>query len=312
MNNVKVLCDDSIKCMETDNQINILIVDDDKDILHAIQDIFELEELPCHISISESVDKAIEIARKTPPDIAILDIKVGNDNGLNLVPELKAINPDVSCIMITAFRDTEYAITAIRFGAHDFIYKPVEPVKLIKTVENLINNKKLLKEREKFERRFETIFDQTQHWLFIITSNGLLISANQAAVDAIDIKNATINNKHIWDTPWFSSSTSAQQFIKASIETEKPTPGMKEVELIIDGLHGFFELSCTPIPNSQNQLDQMIFECRDITRRKEYEEKLNRFNSELELKVKERTIEIAQSITLLERKLKPEKKQKSK
>jgi len=89
MNAMTNLSNEINNTMKSNNDINILIVDDDNDILHAIKDVLELEELPFKINIASTVSDAIEQAKLTPPDIAILDIKIGNDNGLNLVPELK-------------------------------------------------------------------------------------------------------------------------------------------------------------------------------------------------------------------------------
>ena len=303
MNAMQKLCNEQTETMNTTNAINILIVDDDIDILHAIRDILELEELPCQINIADNVGDAIEISKATPPDIAILDIKIGKDNGLNLVPELKEINRDVSCIMITAFRDTEYAISAIRFGAHDFIYKPVEPVKIIKTIENLINNKTLEKERSKLERRFETIFEQSQQWLFILSSNGILVNANQAALDAIETDTDTIHNKYLWDTPWWSNSLSTQQLIKSSIKnTASGKSCINEISLTNSkNIKNYYELTIKPIVSDTNITDQILVECRDITTRKTFEENISKFNKELENKVKERTMELRQSISLLER-----------
>ena len=303
MNAMQKLCNEQTETMNTTNAINILIVDDDIDILHAIRDILELEELPCQINIADNVSDAIEISKATPPDIAILDIKIGKDNGLNLVPELKEINRDVSCIMITAFRDTEYAISAIRFGAHDFIYKPVEPVKIIKTIENLINNKTLEKERSILERRFETIFEQSQQWLFILSSNGILVNANQAALDAIETDTDTIHNKYLWDTPWWSNSLSTQQLIKSSIKnTASGKSCINEISLTNSkNIKNYYELTIKPIVSDTNITDQILVECRDITTRKTFEENISKFNKELENKVKERTMELRQSISLLER-----------
>ena len=302
MNTMINLCDEPDTTMTSNDQINILIVDDDKDILHAIRDILELEEFPCQINIAGTVSEAIELAKLTPPDIAILDIKIGNDNGLNLVPELKKLNTDVSCIMITAFRETEYAITAIRFGAHDFIYKPVEPVKIIKTIENLITNKQLEKERIRFEQRFETIFEQSKQWLFILSKDGALINANQAALDVIENETDSIQNKHLWETPWWASSESAQQIIKSGINNADNTAdSLSEVEININNQKIFFEVSIKPMLNSQDSIDQILVECHNITKRKESEDEIIRFNKELEKKVMEQTLELRQSVALLKR-----------
>ncbi|MDH5767041.1 MAG: response regulator, partial [Gammaproteobacteria bacterium] len=308
MNALQSFNTQSDNLMTSENSINILVVDDDNDILHAIHDILELEDMNCNISIADNVPDAMKISSINPPDIAVIDIKIGTDNGLNLVPELKKLNPDVSCIMITAFRDTEYAITAIRFGAHDFIHKPVEPVKLIKTIGTLVANKKLKQERIQFERRFETIFEQSQNWLFVTSKSGHLINANQKALDAIEYDTDPIENMELWKTPWFTKSEIAQHILHNHINSTNMVSTSHNIELMMNNQLGYYELTLTPIINNKNNIDQFFIECRNITDQKEYEIKLNQFNTELEQKVKERTIELRQSINILENEIQNRKR----
>ena len=82
------------KDMNVSNPIRILIVDDDPDILASIQDVIELEIDNCLVEIASNVEQAISKAQQAKPDIALLDIKIGQDSGLDLLPELKSIDSD--------------------------------------------------------------------------------------------------------------------------------------------------------------------------------------------------------------------------
>ena len=108
----------------------ILIVDDDRDILESMRDVFELET-KYNIKTASNFNEAKDILNKVSPDIAFLDIKLGIHSGLDLIPVLKDQVPDIICAMMTAFRDINYAVNAIRKGANEFFIKPLEPEKVL-------------------------------------------------------------------------------------------------------------------------------------------------------------------------------------
>ena len=141
----------NIQFTEGANQTNILIVDDDLDALASLRDLLELEMDNCSIDLASDIKQAKLLAQQIPPDIALLDIKLGRDNGLDLIPVLKGINPDIACIMMTAHRDNKYTVKALRLGANDYLLKPVAPVELIHTVERLRYQHGLKKRVERAE-----------------------------------------------------------------------------------------------------------------------------------------------------------------
>ncbi|MDH5600684.1 MAG: response regulator, partial [Gammaproteobacteria bacterium] len=97
-------------CQEINDaeKMRILIVDDDPDVLHSIKDVVELEIQDCLVEVASNIEQAKLLAQQVKPDIALLDIKLGQDSGLDLIPEMKAVCPDISIIMMTAFRDSKY------------------------------------------------------------------------------------------------------------------------------------------------------------------------------------------------------------
>ena len=69
------------------------------------------------------------------PDAALIDVKLGKDNGLELVPELKRGCPQVCCLVMTAYPEAKYATLAFESGADGFLYKPLDPDALVRNLD---------------------------------------------------------------------------------------------------------------------------------------------------------------------------------
>lgn len=123
----------------------IIIVEDSIDVSDSIRDVIELEIEACSIIQASNFAQAKLLIEQEKPDIALLDIKLAQFNGLDLIPLLKDTNPDVACIVLTAYRDVKYTVKAIRFGANDYLHKPVEPLKLIQVIQQMIERLNLRK-----------------------------------------------------------------------------------------------------------------------------------------------------------------------
>ncbi|MFM2124198.1 MAG: hypothetical protein RL328_649 [Acidobacteriota bacterium] len=69
---------------------------------------------------------AVRLATELSPDLAILDLRLGNDSGLDLVPELRHIDETTCIIMLTGYGSIPTAIAATRLGADHFLTKPAD------------------------------------------------------------------------------------------------------------------------------------------------------------------------------------------
>lgn len=106
----------------------ILIIDDEKDVHYSFRRLLQSE--PLEILSADSGDEGLKLARKTNPDLIVMDIRMGNQNGLDTLKELRQFNPKQMVIMMTAYGTSQTAIEAMKLGAYDYVLKPFDIPKL--------------------------------------------------------------------------------------------------------------------------------------------------------------------------------------
>src|SRR5882762_1737797 len=102
----------------------VLIIDDEKDVHYSFRRVLEKE--PLDILSAESGDEGIRMARKSMPDLIVMDIRMGQQSGLDTLKELRQINPKQVVIMMTAYGTSQTAIEAMKLGAYDYVLKPFD------------------------------------------------------------------------------------------------------------------------------------------------------------------------------------------
>ncbi len=109
----------------------ILVIDDEEFIRINLKDIFTSENYS--VSLANLGQKGLEAIKENHFDIAFLDINLPDMNGIEVLKEIKKIEPDLLVIIITGFASVESAVNAIKLGAYDYIKKPfkADAIKLI-------------------------------------------------------------------------------------------------------------------------------------------------------------------------------------
>ncbi|MFC1855956.1 response regulator [Thermodesulfobacteriota bacterium] len=112
--------------------INLLIIDDDNIITELWHDYFSTME-DYTISTANCGADGLSLIKSNDFDIVITDINMPGLNGLEVVKHAKKIKPELELIVMTAFGTVELAVTAMKYGAFDFILKPLdfEAIKII-------------------------------------------------------------------------------------------------------------------------------------------------------------------------------------
>jgi nitrogen regulation protein NR(I) len=99
----------------------ILIVDDDKSIRYSLK---RMMEEKYSILTAQNGEEALERVKESSPDLILMDIKMPGRSGIDVLREIKLIDPKSLVIIMTAYGTTETAIEAMKYGAFDYILKP--------------------------------------------------------------------------------------------------------------------------------------------------------------------------------------------
>jgi DNA-binding NtrC family response regulator len=125
---------------------NILILDDEaaqRDILTGY-----LKKKGYKIFSASSGREGIETIKNNPVDIILSDFKMPDLNGIEVLEQVKKINPEISFVIVTAYGTVENAVKAMRLGAFDYISKPVDLDELDIMIERIIEHKNLKSENQ--------------------------------------------------------------------------------------------------------------------------------------------------------------------
>jgi len=124
---------------------SILIVEDEAIVRESLKD--WLKDI-YQVTTAETGEEALELIGKSNFDIMIVDVRLPEKSGLEVIKEVKEIKPHIKCIVITAYPSVELAVEAMKLGAVDYLVKPVAPERLEELVcETLLKCKTALNKK---------------------------------------------------------------------------------------------------------------------------------------------------------------------
>ncbi|MCA1784878.1 MAG: sigma-54 dependent transcriptional regulator, partial [Desulfobacteraceae bacterium] len=128
------------------NGYNILVVDDDQSMREFLDLLLSRENY--RVSSAESGKQALELINKNIYDLLLVDIRLRDITGLEVLQQVKKQHPDTVVIMISAYSTTEIAVKAMNEGAYDFVPKPFDNTELRQTIARALALQTLEQEKE--------------------------------------------------------------------------------------------------------------------------------------------------------------------
>lgn len=134
---------------------SLLIVDDEKHTRDGLRASFEDH---FEVYVAADMDGALAVMETETPDVLLTDLRLGHDDGMELVEKaLKLPHPPV-CIMMTAYGSVDTAVEAMKRGAYDFVTKPVNLDRLEMLIRRAVREKETQHENVELKRQVETRF----------------------------------------------------------------------------------------------------------------------------------------------------------
>jgi DNA-binding NtrC family response regulator len=145
---------------------NILVVDDQESIRHFISK--NLEDEGYDVICASGGKEALAAIRDHAPDLVLLDLRLPDLNGLEVLKRSKQEDKELCVIIMTAFGDVESAVKAMKYGAFDYVNKPINLDQLQLMVEKALESQTLRRELKHLrERRFSKDYIRGQSPLIL-------------------------------------------------------------------------------------------------------------------------------------------------
>lgn len=206
----------------------VLIVDDEKSIRDSLEKLLSYEDYS--VLTAPEGTAAIETVKNEIVDIVLLDIKMPGMDGIEVLEELKRMEPFLPVIIISGHGNIDTAVKATKLGAYDFIEKPIDLDRVLLTVRNGIRQGRLARQNIRLKKKME--------------SETRIIGEHQSIKD-------------IMNTIRQVAPTSARVLITGENGTGKELVARKIHELSNRANESFIEVNCAAIP--QDLIESELF-----------------------------------------------------
>ena len=122
----------------------IFLLDDHEVVRRGVRDLLEAEEDLEVVGEAGSAHEALERMEAAHPDVALLDVQLGDGSGIEVAREIRSQHPEVQCLMLTSFADDEALFDSIMAGAAGYILKQVRGNELVDGVRRVARGQSLL------------------------------------------------------------------------------------------------------------------------------------------------------------------------
>ena len=161
----------------------VLLIDDDEAIADTLSDILDDEGYSVVTAMTglEGLEKAAE----KKPDIALIDIRLPDMEGPEVMARLQELHPRIACIIITGYASMENAIQALELGAKGYFTKPLVMPDVLGRLRDIMDNIQLVHDLGVTEERYRMLFDRANDAVFVYELDGDGIPRSFAEVNEV-------------------------------------------------------------------------------------------------------------------------------
>lgn len=238
----------------------ILVVDDEENIRFTFDNF--LTEKGYDVVTAENLDEGMRLLADDI-DLVFLDILLGSDNGLAILREIKERGLLSPVVMITGSPEVETAAEAVRFGAYDYIPKPIMQETLVRVAEKALAYGSLLRNNETYKMRLEGLFRCATEGIIITDNNLRIAEVNASAKQIFGCDDSIIGNRldELSEENRYTSLTKFSDMINARFAGEIYHLAGKTPE----GENQILSLTASPLKNKEDVDYGYILIVRDET-----------------------------------------------
>lgn len=174
----------------------MLVVDDHEVVRRGVVDVVDADPTLTVVAEAGSVLDAVRRAAAVRPDVAVVDLKLPDGTGVDLVHRLREVLPEIKCVVLTSFDDDEAVAAALAAGASAFLLKTVRGTEIAEIVRAVATGRNLLDERVMARRKAAhadptEALTPTEHKVLELIGDGL---SNREIGDQLGLAEKTVKN----------------------------------------------------------------------------------------------------------------------
>jgi diguanylate cyclase (GGDEF)-like protein len=254
------------------SKVSLLYVEDEQEAKIGMK--FILGKKFKSLEMAEDGLDGLNKYKNNPTDIIITDIKMPNMNGIEMIKEIKKINPNVKVIYTSAHSDSKILIDAIEAGADEYILKPINKTTLLFSISKVANEIIRDKQIKRYSKFVRLVLD-SQDSLVIVTDGKNIVDCNKSVLSFFDKDIDSI--KEICISDYFINSAKECEFItKENWIDEIESQKCNKVVMVDkkDDTHKVFMVKLTPFILEEENIKEYVITLTDITILEEQREKL--------------------------------------
>lgn len=180
--------------------IRVFLLDDHEIVRRGVADLVDSETDMAVVSEAGSAAEAIKVVAETMPDVAVLDVRLGDGNGIEVCRDIVSAHPEVRCLILTSFADDQALIDAAMAGAAGYVLKQIRSNELIDSIRKVAAGATLLDSatvrrgmqrlKDSDEGLVATLTEQ-EHRIFDLIGEGM---SNRQIADELFLAEKTVKN----------------------------------------------------------------------------------------------------------------------
>jgi len=156
----------------------VLVVDDDADLRKTLSDVLELKGYePVGAATGRA---ALTRVKEVVVAVAVIDLRLEDMSGLDVLREIKRSSLDTECIVLTGYASQESAIAAVNLGAYSYVQKPYDMELLLLTIRRAVEKRKAEEERRESEQFNASLLNSAPHPMLVLTPDSSVRDVNPA------------------------------------------------------------------------------------------------------------------------------------
>jgi len=258
----------------SENKGKILVVDDEMGMRLGIQRILEMHGFV--VDIAENGNEGVEKGTAFEYDIYLIDLKMPDLDGTQVLREIKLVYPEAICVIVTAFASIDSAVKTTQMGAYQYIPKPFEPEDLMHVIkigmekrQLILDNRRMKEEREARlmeisieQSRIKTIISALDDGIVVVNRVGEIALFNKRLLKLLQIN----QNIKIGDSANSALPSELTEQINKLLTTDNELRAIKQ-EIVIEPPAELVVMANTTVIMAENESEPLglVSVVRDIT-----------------------------------------------